>query len=186
MDRRAQESGARKFAVFSDKFVVVPPRQIGISGSAERTQLLKALALYLSSDFAFYYEFFTSPQMGVREGRSTLDTLKSLPDPFSELSESTLAQWADLHDELVEASRDEAAGPLFSGSHGRLEHLRDTLNTKVNELLGLQDWQRWLVHDLVHVRRHLSDGNLGEPRTRVRPRSRREARPAALELGRAF
>src|ERR1019366_4695646 len=42
-------SAARNFAVYSEKFIVVPPRQIGIVSVDSNRPLLKALALYLSS-----------------------------------------------------------------------------------------------------------------------------------------
>ncbi len=165
-------SAARTFAVYSDEFLVIPPRQIGIAGPAEKSSLLKSLALYLSSDFARYYEFFTAPQWGIRDGRSTLDTLKQLPVPWSEPAESDLTEWTELHQELAaisaEENEQESGGPLFaeSKSSSRLAALNRELNRKVEDLLGLSDRQRWLVHDLIHVRLHLTDGKLGNPAIR--------------------
>ncbi len=177
---------ARTFAVYSDEFIVIPPRQIGIAGSSEKAMLLKALALYLNSDFARYYEFFTAPQWGIRDGRSTLDTLKGLPVPWADPNESELNEWAELHRELVEASIEtntsRNGGPLFpqGDSRSRLETLNQELNRKVECQLGLSDEQRWLVHDLVHVRIHLTDGKLGEPA--VRPPSREDLEGYACML----
>jgi hypothetical protein len=49
-------SAARNFAIYSEEFIVVPPRQIGIVSTSDDRNFLKALALFLSSDFAFYHQ----------------------------------------------------------------------------------------------------------------------------------
>jgi hypothetical protein len=72
----------RRFSVFSDQFIVVPPRQIGIAGDLSKTNLLKALALYLSSDFVQYQQYLSSPSWDMGMGRLTQDDLKSLPVPL--------------------------------------------------------------------------------------------------------
>ncbi len=57
---------SRRFAVYSDEFLAIPPRQIGIGGKAKHAKLLKALSLFLVSDFAIYYQFFTTPVLGCK------------------------------------------------------------------------------------------------------------------------
>ncbi len=47
-------SAARTFAIYSDEYLIVPPRQIGIAGSLGQTDILRAIALFLSSDFVTY------------------------------------------------------------------------------------------------------------------------------------
>lgn len=59
-------SAARNFAVYSDEFLVVPPRQIGIAAEPEHADFLLALALYLNSDFVTYHQFFTAPEFGIK------------------------------------------------------------------------------------------------------------------------
>ena len=95
-------SAVRNFAVFSDEFVVVPPRQIGIVGQPKDEPLLRALALFLSSCFTRYHQFFHSPQQGIHGGRCTLDALRELPVPFSETTD--LHPWLCVHQKLVELS----------------------------------------------------------------------------------
>ena len=174
-------SGARNFAVFSDDFVVIPSRQIGIAGPLSQRAFLVALSLYLSSDFAQYYEFFRSPQGGIREGRSTLETLKSLPCPIGDLDETRLNEWSELQAELAAVSfvrwpSSRPEGPLFEGTSdreelaNRLNTLEYHLNVAVNDLLDLTETERWLVSDLVRIRRHLTDGNVGDEALRM-PRS---------------
>ena len=50
---------------------------------------LKALSLYLSSDFAFYHQFLTSTQFGVKRDRATLNALRAFPvaiEPYPAMS----------------------------------------------------------------------------------------------------
>jgi len=51
---------ARRFAVYMNEFLAIPSRQIGIAGNRNQKSLLKALAIYLHSDFAHYHEFLDS------------------------------------------------------------------------------------------------------------------------------
>ncbi len=166
-------SATRTFAVYSDEFIAIPPRQIGIAGSAIQSPLLKALALYLSSDFVSYFEFFFAPQGGISRGNlSTLGTLKKLPIPLAGLTDRELEPWCELYRELAEASRNYLESPLQrqAGPSEALLDLEHRLNLKVEDLLGLSDRERWLIHDLVHIRISLTDGKLGEPAAR-RPSS---------------
>jgi hypothetical protein len=76
-------SAGRNFAVYSDDFLIVPPRQIGIASTPEQGSnaakkgLLKALALYLNSDFVTYHQFLTTPQMGIQRKVATLQALRA-------------------------------------------------------------------------------------------------------------
>ena len=94
-------SETRNFAVYSDKFIVVPPRQIGIVSVDGNKQLLKALALYLSSDFALYHQFFTATHFGVQRAIASLSALRQIPIPLLALSPAELARWEALHDRLA-------------------------------------------------------------------------------------
>lgn len=93
-------SAARIFAVFTDDYLIVPPRQIGITSNAGDVAFLKALSLYLSSDFAFYQQFLTATQFGVQRGRGTLKSLRSLPVPLARYSPEQLKPWVILHGRL--------------------------------------------------------------------------------------
>ena len=55
---------ARRFAVYSDEFIVVGARQPAIAGPKDEADFLKVLSLYLSSDFARYHQYLTLPAMG--------------------------------------------------------------------------------------------------------------------------
>ena len=95
---------SRNFAVFSDKFIVVPPRQVGIAGPKRQAEFLKVLSLYLSSDFALYQQFFNAPQWGVSMNRANRETLEGIPVPLMQLTDEEFALWLDLHNRLVAAS----------------------------------------------------------------------------------
>uniref|UniRef100_UPI0040578A8D HsdM family class I SAM-dependent methyltransferase n=1 Tax=Candidatus Electrothrix sp. TaxID=2170559 RepID=UPI0040578A8D len=152
---------ARRFAVYSDKFIAVPARQIGVAGTEKQSNLLKALALYMSSDFAHYYDFFHAEQMGVQKSISNLKTLKALPIPS--MSDDTLKKLAKLYDKLVatEYFSDNFFEPENS-AHTERNFLEQEANEIVNQLLGLSNEECLLVRDLVHERRKLIQGKVAQ------------------------
>lgn len=158
-------SATRNWAVYVDDFLVVPPRQIGLTGSASDRDLLRAFALYLNSDFVQYHQFFDATQSVVRDGLATLASFKRIPTPLADLGAAELAHWADLHREFEAVARDESRdlfdleGPRSRRTRSGLE---DELNALVGDLLALSELDRALVSDLVHVRMALVDGRVGE------------------------
>jgi hypothetical protein len=163
-------SAARNFAVYTEDYLIVPPRQIGIISTSDDKNLLKALSLFLSSDFAFYHQFLTSTQFGVQRGLATLGALRRMPIPVECLAGAASKDWVRLHARLVNASQralaeaGDADRPLWRAKELResMESLLGELNALVNDSLQLDERERALVHDLVHVRLGLRDGMLGE------------------------
>lgn len=189
---------ARRYAVFSDEFIAVPPRQIGIAGEKRQTPFLKALSLYLSSKFALYHQFFLSPEWGVKIDRATLRTLKQLPVAIADLTANSLKPWVDLHDALVETwptDHKKKLGPalsLFDGVDqvvGKANQDGDTgadalyarLNDLVYECVGISESDRYLIEDLVDVKMQLVDGKVSKEALRGPIRSEMEAYAAVLE-----
>jgi hypothetical protein len=166
-------SAARYFAVYSEQFLVVPPRQIGLVSPSGDRDFLKALSLFLSSDFVFYHQFLTSVEFGVKRDRATLQALRTLPIPFAEYDRTELASWVDLHTRLIKIKPHQLNEPLASeglqlhlftpNEDASLPPLLDELNTMVYDSLRLDPRERVLVHDLVHVKLELHDGKIGEP-----------------------
>ncbi|MCY2928720.1 MAG: N-6 DNA methylase [Planctomycetota bacterium] len=163
-------SAARNFAVYMDDFLIVPPRQIGIVSPTDDRDLLKALSLYLSSDFAFYHQFLTSSQFGVKRGVATLAALRNMPVPIEAIRRN-MAAWVDLHGRLVGETkrvfqqRQKARNPLLEGNAGSAAvspELLGKLNDLTYEALGLRATDRLLVQDLVRVRLELNDGKTGK------------------------
>lgn len=166
-------SAARNFAVYSEQFFVVyGSRQIGISSSEHNKNLLKALSLFLNSDFAFYFELFVSTELGVERDRSTLKALRKVPTPFMGMSASEMEKWARLHDRLAEATRKvyqerglwrDTDGPEIVPDGPVLgADLMKELNELVYDGLRLASDERALVEDMVHIRLGLNDGKLGK------------------------
>ena len=169
-------SAARNFAIFSNEFIVVPPRQIGITSHAGDIRLLKALALFLSSDFARYHEFLSASQLGVQRFVSTLSSVRELPIPLEHLSSAELNEWVKLHDRLAKSKPrklgdDDESEPAeldFSGTgHANTpaDGIRE-LNERVARALGLTQREQELIRSLVDCRIHLNDGNIGLPAIR--------------------
>ena len=159
-------SAARNFAIYSEEFIVVPPRQIGIVSPGGNRDLLKALALFLSSDFAFYHQFLTSTQLGVKRGVATLSALRGIPIPLSNLPKTELKGWAQLHDQLVEEtvkrfSTKEQVLISQELSNEASDKLYHELNGLVFDSLDFGDIDRVLVRDLVSIKLELDEGKLG-------------------------
>jgi hypothetical protein len=154
---------SRRFAVFSDEFLVVPARQVGIAGPSCDASMLKALALLLTSDVATYHQFFAAAQWGIQKSLTNMETLDSLPVPSDWVRREQLSDWAHLHDQLAAASLH--AQGIFTHSVSRLPdigELERRLNQGLNGALGLSESEQWLVDDLVHVRMGLVQGKVDE------------------------
>ena len=170
-------SAARNFAVYSDEFIIVPPRQIGIISCTQDKEFLKALSLFLSSDFAFYHQFFRSTQFGVQRGVATLDALRQMPIPLTNLSRDQLKEWTELHAKLVKCKprkledTKKKSKPqeddLFEAADTSLDDLLEQLNKLTADALGLTPDERSLIHDLVQVRYALNDGKMGDAAMRA-------------------
>jgi len=141
-------SASRSFAVYTEQFLVVPSRQIGMISPTGRPDLLRALALYLNSDFVKYHQFLTTTQAGIQKSIGTLKSLRCLPVPFTEASD--LTAWEALHQRISEACADRDDFNL-------LEFVK-ALNFLTFESLKLSSRGRAAVYDLVHVRFGLTRG----------------------------
>jgi hypothetical protein len=119
---------------------------------------LKAIALYLNSDFVAYHQFLTTTEAGIQKSRNTLKALRLLPLPFD--ADSNLEPWESLYDRIATqcAGRDDFDIPS----------LVEAVNDLTAESLKLSSRARAAVHDLVHVRFGLIQGKtdvsaIGQP-----------------------
>jgi hypothetical protein len=161
--------------------LVVPPRHIGSLSESDDKEFLTALSLYLSSDFAYYHQFLTSTEFGVKRDRATLQALRQMPIAIADLPRDELERWAQLHSQLVQHRpqtledlrkpdrRADRQLTLLPAEETDVEvgHLLAELNQMVNEALGLDVGENSLIYDLVHVRLALNDGNVGKPAVRL-------------------
>ncbi len=163
-------SAARNFAIYTDKYLIVPSRQIGIISPKKDKNLLKAISLFLSSDFALYHQLLTSSEFGVKRPRATLGALKQMPMPLGRLSKDKLKVWTNIHSKLVKATQNDfntTKEPLFYDKGlSDTQSLLKELNRLVYDSLEMNKQDRALVDDLVHVRFELNDGKLGKPAVR--------------------
>lgn len=174
---------SRSFSIFHDDFLIVTPRQIGIGLKSGNATFLRALALFLNSDFANYHQFFRSPELGVKRARATLQALRSLPVPFASDDATAMASWEELYRRTQSLSENGISveeldeGILPDDVSGILKDLNDL----ANEALRLDVRQRAAVHDLVHVRLALVDGKVGKAATRFPRKSEIESYARMLQ-----
>ncbi len=159
---------ARRFSVYSEEYVVVPPRQIGISGDKTQSSLLKAIAAYLNSDFVLYHQYLTSGLWGVERDRPNLDDLKKVPIPFEHVSCEQIQELVELYDRLVKVSnsaKQKGPGPLFDKGKLTKDELGTVvkkLNLAVYKMLGIRASEQVLIDDLLKVRMKLNEGNIAK------------------------
>jgi hypothetical protein len=158
-------SAARNFAVFSEEDLIVPARQIGIRHLKSNADFLKALALFLNSDFALYYQILVSPQYGIKRDVATLDAMRELPIPFDD-SPQTLHPWVRLYDHIAKGAppHDVTGTPLPRSFRPYLSQINELAFTA----LRIEPKYRASVEDLVNVKTALFDGKV-EPRAIIHP-----------------
>lgn len=149
---------ARRFAVFSNDFLAVPHRQIGVAGGHEAEQILRALSLYLSSDFCVYHQFLMSPEWGIGRNMAYLETLNLLPTPRSF---PDIEEWVKIQIELAELSAHRLSPTAWRrDNEERFSSLVTKFNEAVFDLLRLRPIERWLVQDFVESNLELNKGKI--------------------------
>jgi len=157
----------RRFAVYSDEFIAVRPRQVGIAASSE-TEQLRALSIYLSSEFCLYHQFFATPQWGINKSIADLDALNDLPIPLGSLSTADIHEWAKLQRDLVAVSSKQFSDFGWQQrDEAHFEKLVEELNARVFKLVGLRQAERWLVEDFVRLHLQLNKGKVATESIRV-------------------
>ena len=103
-----------------------------------------------------------------------MSTLKGLPTPIEQLSKDEIADWLDLHTQLVAATqlvlseqksvrRSQPLGLFDDHSKGKdLDGLVRELNERVYQLLNLRETERLLVEDFVYFKRFANKGKVIE------------------------
>lgn len=172
---------ARRFAVYSDEYLATPAPSIGIAGEANSRSILRALSLYLSSDYCVYDQFFRSKQWGVDASRGELTALRELPVPIGLIRDAELASWSELHSQLVASTiRRFNAGINSNADVAEHAELVKELNSRVFSLLELRISERWLIEDFVRLFLDLNKGKLTRDTLRPPTTEERNAYLVAL------
>jgi hypothetical protein len=141
---------SRTLSVYSEDFLVVPARQIGIASPTRNQSLLKAIAIYLNSDFVAYHQFLTTPQAGIQKSISTLKSLRSLPLPFD--AATGVSDWESLYSRIARESS------------GKDDFDQPELVKELNDVtfggLKLSSRARAAVEDMVQIRLGLIRGKI--------------------------
>ena len=148
---------ARRFAIFSEEFILVPPKQLGASYEKDvvtNRLLLKTLALYLNSHFVKYHQFYNAPQWGIRTDVAVLETLHCLPIPLDSINESEITRWAELYDEL----QNNAASKTFCPQ--KQDAILTEANQRINKALGLRSSEVLLIDDFLNYKIKFADGRI--------------------------
>jgi hypothetical protein len=151
---------SRRFAVYHDEFIAVPPRHVGIKGTSASNNYLRALSLFLSSDFCTYHQFLLSPQWGIDASRADLNALKMLPAPLQRLGVDELQEWSDLLLRLRASLNTDQLALDGSVETEQTPDLLCELNARVYKLLGLRQTEQWLIEDFVELHMQLNKGKL--------------------------
>jgi len=124
----------RRFAVYSDEFCIPPAGQVAIHGKNQT--ILKALAAYLCSPVARWFQFFVSSQWGVANSIARQADLRLLPIPLALLPGSKIQELAAKYEALQE--HQDRLLPSFN----KLKH---ALETDIFDVLELRSHERDLI-----------------------------------------
>lgn len=151
-----------KYSIFSDKYFVIKPRQIGLSAPWADADRLRALSVFLSSGLVKYYMFFQASQWGIERDVITLDSVKSIPIPAFTFEQ--IEQLAALQRELVSIENERGA-----------EYAQIYQNTQVAHILRLPASITTLVDEFLQLRVGLVGGGTKKAVQKVQQRPDRNA-----------
>mgnify|MGYP006288191205 CR=1 FL=1 len=143
-------AASRQFAVYSDAFLAIPARQIGIAGPDGTQCLLKAISLLIGSRFCTYHQFFSTSQWGIGFLRANLDVLRALPIPLAELTDKQLCGLATMRDDLA---------AKYAGCAPPDAILRK-VDERIYDLYGLTHVERILIDDFIHWNMEMVHGKV--------------------------
>ena len=132
-------SDAWKYSIYSKKYFVIKPRQIGLSAPHTDANQLRALSVFLSSNLVKYYLFFQAPRWGIERDVITLNTVKSIPVPAFTLEQ--VEQLVTLQEDLVSLELEQGAKnaqAYLDQQIIRILHMPESLMTLITEFLELR------------------------------------------------
>lgn len=143
-----------RYSIYSDRYFIVRPRQIGLAVPRHDAELLRALAVFLSCSLIDYYLFFQVPQGGIERDVITLDTARSIPVPT--FTPGQIEQLAAFLSDLI----------AIELEHGA-EHARAYLNQQVASILHVPESIFVQAYEFMQIRSRLVGGGTREARAIV-------------------
>ena len=126
-----------RFAVYTNEFCIPPAGQLAIHG--KNPVLLKALAAYLCSPIARWFQFFVSSEWGVAVSVARRADLCLLPIPIKSASDPKVAELASAYENLQKHQ------DALMTQDGKSNALKRQLDNQILELLGLRTQERDLI-----------------------------------------
>lgn len=140
---------------YSEEYFAIPPRQMGISGTQEDKDLLRALAVYLGSSLVDYFLFFHVPEWGVYSTfpHVVLRAVRRIPTP--DFTTQQVEALAKTHRELI---KQEDTFALTSSNVTQGLATQRYIDEKVFESLYVARDLRLLIEDFRDTRLQLDQG----------------------------
>ncbi|MEO8973110.1 MAG: hypothetical protein ABI406_16105, partial [Ktedonobacteraceae bacterium] len=138
-----------KYVIYSDRYFLIKPRQIGLSVPKEDANYLRALSVFLSSNIVRYYLFFQTPSFGIERDRITLHDVKSIPVPI--FSSRQVEEMASVQKYLSQMETE--LNP---------KHLQAYLDEQIIRILQVPESIMTLVTEFLQLRSKLVGGGTRE------------------------
>src|SRR5260370_197496 len=144
--------------LYSDKDFIIQAPKVGIAGSREDADYLKATAFYLNSSVARYAHFLHNPIWGISIDTVNPETVGAIP--FTQLSTEQVRKLAKAYNELASKEQTYLAGyaPLQSAPL----NLQNEVDEKVDAVLKIPESLSMVAREFMQVRYQLSKGKLGD------------------------
>jgi hypothetical protein len=127
----------RRFAVYSNEFCFPPAGQVAIHGKNQT--ILRALAAYLCSPVARWFQFFMSSQWGVAASIARQADLRLLPIPLASMSGNKIQELATKYEALQEHQ------DRLLPNDASFNKLKRALEADIFDVLELRSHERDLI-----------------------------------------
>lgn len=135
------------YNIYSDKEFIIPAPQVGIAGSDDDADYLRAVSIFLNSSISQYYLFFQSPSWGVDRTAVYPKDIKKIPFPI--VSQTQIAQLAMLQREFENLESSRIYPKLV---------LQEKLDSKIETLLKIPKNISIIAQEFIQIRLKLNKG----------------------------
>lgn len=145
-------------AIYSDADFAIPAPKVGIAGSHQGADYLKAIAFYLNSSISRYAHFFHSSLWGIYIGTINPENVGAIP--FAKLSEQQIQELATAYDDLADRERTHFA--RYLPLRATPLDLQDEVDAVVEATLEVPESISFVAREFMRVRYQLNQGKLGD------------------------